>query len=1040
MKRKLQLLLLLLLSFGSAVAQDGITGSVKDESGDVLPGATIFIKGTTNATVSDVNGNFAIKPPKEFPFTLIISLVGYKTQDVEIYELPEEPVDVSLKIDNLLDEVVVIGYGEQKRRDITGSVASVPLELKTQPVSSAERLLQGSIAGVTVTQTSGQPGGGVSVQIRGNNSITAASDPLYVIDGFPINNDPSITDAGVTDGPKINPMSSISPSDIESIDVLKDASATAIYGSRGANGVIIVTTKKGTKGGGSSVHYDGYYGVQNVIRTIPLLNGAQWWQMRKDAFLNTPNGKAAALPAPGAFNYDTAGVGTDWQKAALQQAPIQSHSIAFMSGGDKTSVAFSGNYFSQDGVLQNTGFKRYAARINVEHEFSDKFKVTSYITGSQTNAKVAPQAIVPNLLFTSPAIPIYDTLGNFVRNTSTDSPLQNPINSLLNQTNETRTTRFLANISGDYKIIEGLSLKVLVGTDIIFNKQNRYLPNTTYEGNPSGGVGTGGIATVGSTNTSSWLNENTLNYTKNINNRHNISALVGFTAQASNTKGFAASGSTFAFDQLTYNALQNGTGLRTPSSSASAWQLASYLGRVNYILDEKYLVTVTFRADGSSRFGADNKWGYFPSAALGWNINKESFLQDVRAVSILKLRLSAGQTGNQGITPYSSISQIAPFRYNFSNTTLQGYAPISANNPNLKWERTFQTNVGVDLGLFNNRINFTADYYYKKTSDLLLNAAVPGTSGLSYYDANNNPSQSSTIYQNIGAVENQGIELALNTQTVASDQFTWNTILIYSKNTNKILSLGPGVQQLVPQISQPSVLQVGAPVGSFLVYKTDGVIKADEAGANALTPQADKTAGGQKYKDISGPDGVPDGVITQTYDRVVIKNQPGVNIGFTNTFNYRTPMGNFDFTIFFQSNLGGKLYNNNRATLELGTGFFNGSSTMLNRYSDSNTNTDVKEAYQDPAVTISDRFIEDASYLRLKNVTLGYSLPKAWISKLHIQSFRVYASAQNIVTWTNYTGFDPEASFSGQALVNRGIDNGVYPNYKTVLGGISLGF
>jgi TonB-linked SusC/RagA family outer membrane protein len=1027
-----------LLSINFAFAVEIVKGVIKDETGLPLPGSTVLIKGTNSYAAADVNGEFQIGAPKQFPFTLIISSVGYQTQEVEVYELSEEVIEVSLKNDNLLEEIVVVGYGEVKRKDLTGSVASVPTELKLQPVSSPERLLQGATAGVVVTQTSGQPGGGASVQIRGNNSITAASDPLYVIDGFPINNDYSITDAGVTDGPKLSPLSTINPADIESIDVLKDASSAAIYGSRGANGVIIITTKKG-KRGESSITYNGYYGVQSVIRKLPVLNAREWWELRKDAFKNTPNGKAATLPASGSFKYDTIGAGTDWQDAAFTQAPIENHSLSLSTGTDNTGLGFSGNYFKQDGILRNTGFKRYSARVVIDHDINDKFSVSSFVNGSQTIGKVAPNAIVTNLLLTSPAIPIYDTLGNFVRNTSTDSPLQNPINSLLSQLNETRTTRFLAGLSGEYKIVDGLIFKVLLGTDLVFNKQNRYLPNTTYEGNPSGGIGTGGIATIGSVATTNWLNENTLSYSKIVNDKHNINAVIGFTAQSSDTRAFTASASTFAFDDLSYNALENGTGARAPTSDSYVWRLASFLGRVNYVYNDKYLVTVTLRADGSSRFGSGNKWGYFPSAAIGWNVHEEAFIKDIEQISSLKFRVSVGYTGNQGIDPYSSISRVSPLRYNFSNTTTQGYAPVTVNNRNLGWEQTLQPNYGVDLGLFNSRVNLSFDYYYKKTYDLLLNAPVPASAGLGYYDPITNPSQQATVYQNIGEVENKGIEVALNTVNYSNNAVKWNSILVFSKNINKILSLG-GVDQIIPNINQPSVLQVGAPVGSFYVYKTDGLIKAEEAGAAALTPQANKTEGGQKYKDISGPGGRPDGVITQAYDRVLIKNQPGINIGFTNTFSYAATFGTLDLTVFVQSTLGGKLYNNNRATLELGTGFYNGSKAMLSRYSSANTNTTVKEAYQDPAVTVSDRFIEDASYVRLKNISLGYSLPKSWVSKIRAQNIRIYGSAQNLYTWTDYTGYDPEASREGQALINRGIDNGVYPNYKTVLAGVTVTF
>ena len=1012
-----------------------IKGKVVDDlAGEAMIGANVHIKGTSIGTATDVDGSFELKTTQAPPFTIVVGTSGYLDKEIEFYE-ETDPIEIRLRISKTLEEVVVVGYGEQKRRDITGSVSSIPTELKTQPVGSVERLLQGAVAGAVVTQTSGQPGGGVSVQIRGSNSITAGSDPLYVIDGFPINNDIEITDAGVTDrnGIRLNPLSTISTSDIESIDVLKDASATAIYGSRGANGVVIVTTKKGLKNK-SSINYDAYYGVQNVVRKIPVLTGAEWWQLRKEATLNTPGGKAPTLPVPTGFDYDTTGAGTDWQGAAFRQAPIQSHTLSFLSGTDKTRVALSGNYFNQEGVLLNTGFKRFSGRLNLDHELSQRFKLSSYLTASNSHIDVAPQAVVFNLLMTSPAIPVYDNAGNFVKNTSTDSPLQNPINSLLNQTNESKTFRFLGNVAGEYKIIDGLTAKVLVGSDVVFNKQNRYLPNSTYEGNNTGGIGTGGIATIGSVFTTNWLNENTLNFSRIINKKHSINAVAGFTAQASDSKYYIASAGVFAFDELTYNALQNGTGARAPSSNSIQWQLASYLGRVNYVLNEKYLFTATFRTDGSSRFGANHKWGFFPSAAVGWNVNRENFLKDFRVLSDLKLRASAGNTGNQSIPPYSSLSQIAPYRYSFSNTTVQGYAPLNAANPNLTWEKTFQLDFGVDFGLLDNRIHLTADYYDKKTTDLLLSATVPGTSGWSFYDPTTNISLASTVYQNLGAVQNRGVELALNTRNFESKKFSWNTTFIFSKNANKILDLG-GPERIIPDTRLPSVLQVGAPVGSFYVYQTDGLIQPGEQGPNALTPQANKTVGGQKYKDIDG-----DGKITQAGDRVLIKNQPGVNFGFTNTFSYKSPVGTFDLTAFFQSTLGAKLYNNNRAWLELGTGFYNGSKDMLDRYSASNTDTDVKEAYQDPAITLSDRYIEDASYVRLKNLTLGFTLPESWTSKARFKTVRIYGSLQNYATWTKYKGYDPEANVNGQSLIYRGLDNGVYPNAKTALLGVNLTF
>ncbi|MET3125802.1 TonB-linked SusC/RagA family outer membrane protein [Arcicella rosea] len=1013
----LKLIFMLVLAFVSLKTNaQQLTGKIIDSrTKEPIIGAAIAIKGTSTGVTTDVNGKFTLKTSQKPPFTILATFVGYKKKEIEIVEFENLSISLIESKGQRLDEVIVVGYGTQKRSDITGSIASVPLEIKAQPVASVERLLQGSVAGAIVTQTSGQPGGGVSVQIRGNNSITAGSDPLYVIDGFPINNDYSLNDAGVTNGSKINPLSTINTADIESIDVLKDASATAIYGSRGANGVVIVTTKNGTKGK-SSINYDAYYGVQEVIRTLPVLNAKEWWALRKDAAKNS--GKTTSLPSVTGYSLDTSGVGTDWQAAAFRKAAIQSHSLSILSGSDKTRLSISGNYFKQDGILQNTDFIRYSGRFGLDHDYSKNFKITSNISVSNIKSQVAPAAIVANLLLTPPALPVYKDDGTFVVNSPFESGLQNPINSLYNQLNETITNRILGNVAGEYTLADGLKAKVLFGIDIVDNKQNRYLPSSTAEG-----LALSGNAIVGTVFTSNWLNENTLSYDKELDAKNKINAVVGFTAQQSKAKGTVAEAAGFATDAFSYNNLGTGITARTPSSLASAWSLASYLGRVNYVHDDKYLLTLTLRADGSSRFGDGNKWGYFPSAAFGWNVSNEKFFQDIKNVSSLKLRLSAGSTGNQNIPSYQSLSQLSYFRYNFSNTTVSGYAPNSVPNPNLGWEKTFQIDGGIDVGLFNNRITLVADYYYKKTTDLLLTRTVPGTSGLSdFYNG-----QASVIYQNIGAVANQGFELYVNSHNIDSD-LKWNTTLVYSNNSNKILDLGAGVDQIIPSISSPSIAKVGYPLGSFIVYQTDGIIQSGDA---ALTPQANKSPGGQKYKDING-----DGVITQAGDRVVISNQPAFTAGLTNTFNYK----GFDLAVFFQASIGGKIYNANRANLELGTGYVNASTVLLDRWTTTNTNTDVKAAYQDPAITISDRFIEDATYYRLKNVSLGYTIPSKIVKKANIKSLRIYVSAQNALTWTNYSGYDPEVSLNGQSLINKGIDQGVYPNNKSYQLGLSLSF
>lgn len=978
-----------------------------------MPGVNIVSQKANIYTITDLDGKYEIEI-KEFPVSLTFSFVGLKSEEVRLEQLPSGPLELVLKNANALSELVVVGYGQQRRSDITGSVASVPLEVRSQPVSSAERLLQGSVPGVVVTQTSGQPGGGASVQIRGNNSINAGSEPLYVIDGFPINNEYGVNDAGVTNGPKISPLSTINTSDIESIEVLKDASATAIYGSRGANGVVIITTKNGSKDK-SSISYDGFYGVQSVIRTLPLLNARQWWELRKEAAANT--GRTASIPTTIGYALDTTGVGTDWQDAAFKDAAIQSHSLSFLSGNDRTRIALSGNYYKQDGVLRNTDFRRYSGRLNIDHTLRKNLRIGANITASNSRANVAPDNIVANLLLTPPALPIYLEDGSFLVNSPFESSLANPINSLFNQLNETKTNRFLGSTSIEYTILEGLKARVLLGVDIVDNKQNRYLPQSTSEG-----LNLQGLATVGSQFTSNWLNENTLSYDKELG-KSRLSVVGGFTAQESKTEGAVAAAAGFASDAFTYNNLALGITNRTPGSSEESWSLASYLGRVNYVFDDRYLFTATLRADGSSKFGAGNKWGYFPSAAIGWNVSSEKFFSRFQKINQLKLRLSAGSTGNQNIPVYRSLSRLGYFRYNFSNSTVSGYAPTTVPNPLLSWEKTFQLDFGVDVGILNNRISITADYYYKKTTDLLLDRIVPGTSGLAELGGG----QTASVYQNLGAVSNQGVELYINSRNLV-DKLKWNTIFIFGQNTNKILSLGEDVDNIIPVISNPSILKVGYPVGSFIVYQTDGVI---QEGDTPLTPQQNKGVGGQKYKDING-----DGQITQADDRVLIANQPGVTLGLTNTFSY----AGFDLTAFFQGAFGSKLYNTNRAQLELGTGYTNSSTELLNRWTPTNRNTDVKAPYLDPAITISDRFIEDASYIRLKNLSLGYTLPSSVLNRLQINTLRVYVQAQNPVTWTDYTGFDPEASRNEQNLINKGIDNSVYPNNKSWQVGVSLSF
>jgi TonB-linked SusC/RagA family outer membrane protein len=600
-------------------------------------------------------------------------------------------------------------------------------------------------------------------------------------------------------------------------------------------------------------------------------------------------------------------------------------------------------------------------------------------------------------------------------------------------------------MSADYKIVDGLVAKVLFGANITDNKQNMYLPASVQEGAPYGGIGQ-----VGSFFTVNWLNENTLSYNKKIGKVHSIGAVVGYTQQESVTTSAIAGASGFPSDATTYNALQNGTQqsvvvsgyASSPASGQSKWVLESFLARVNYGYKDKYLLTLTTRADGSSKFSAGHKWGTFPSAAVAWNASNEDFVKQFKAISLLKFRFSAGITGNQQIPPYQSLAQMTYERYNFGNTTVAGFAPTNIYNPNLTWEKTTQYNFGVDLGLFNNRISVVADIYLKKTRDLLLNLTIPSQTGVLNYTSTVLQDQA---YENAGSMENKGFELALLTQNIVGKKFKWNTTLVYSENRNKITSLASGLNQLVPNTALPSVAAVGYSAGSFLVYQTDGLVAAGtslkDASAVTINAPADpnnKTlalAGQQKYKDIDG-----DGKITAN-DRIVINNQPKFIAGLTNTFSYASKFGTVDLTIFFQTVYGNKIFNQNASVLGVGTGYQNASGNYLEYYTAGRTNTDIAAPFPNPApTTSSSRYIEDGSYVRLKNLTLGYSLPTTLLEKARIKSIRIYVSAQNLVTWTKYTGFDPEVSSNDQSGINMGVDLGSYPNIKTVLGGLQLSF
>jgi len=996
-----------------------LKGKILEESSNIsVIGATIKVKGQKTGTTSDTEGNFSLKV-KSLPVTLYVSTVGFKNQEIDVYEA--EPITISLADDqNRLSNVVVVGYGTQKREDLTGSVASVQVsQLKEAAPTSFVDALQGLASGVQVTSTSGAPGATSIVRIRGGNSITGGNDPLYVIDGFPIYNDNSSVDAGALFGAAAitagttngnNPLSSINPGDIESIEVLKDASATAIYGSRGANGVIIVTTKKGSKGA-AKVTYDGSYGFQTVSHKIDLLNAQQFAVYRNDALGTT------------AFTQDQingfAKNSTDWQAEAFRTAPIQNHQLSISGGNDKTQYSASLGYLDQDGVVIDTDFKRYTGRVALNTKLSKNFNFGINLNQSYSTSDAASTTTILNVLEMPSTVPVYSSPGVY----SYQNPYStngNPVAYLNNSTNQNIIQRTLGSAFGEYDILPGLKAKVLVGIDLLDNNQYSYIPQTLYEGSS-----TLGDAAVGSKFTTNWLNENTLSYSKTINGSHNIDLLGGFTQQHSETIGSLINAYGFTNDDLQYYNLSSATS-RTVTSSYTAWTLQSFLGRLNYNYQHKYFLTGSIRADGSSRLGANNRWGYFPSGSIGWQADKEAFLKNVAEkikLSNTKIRLSYGRTGNSEIPAYQSLTLLSSSVYpNGSGTTNTGFSPTQIGNPDLKWETTNQYDGGIDIGFFNQRIKFTADLYYKRTSDLLISTYVPFTSGYA------------SSLQNIGEVENKGFELALNTENVKGE-FNWTTNATFSVNRNKVLSLGNGVSQILvgggTQVG--SVIKVGQPLGVFYGLKTDGLYtNASQIPATSILGTSTKV-GDVKYVDVNG-----DGKLTTAGDQTVIGSpQPKFIFGFTNTFNYH----NFDLLILIQGSYGNQIYSYILRQLQTPNGTINSIAGFANHYTSTNTTAE----YERPNTSInnstnSDLYVYDGSYARIKTITLGYSIPKRILSKIKVDNIRFYVSGQNLFTLSKYPGFDPDVNSYSQDATRQGVDLGAYPSAKSIVGGVNVTF
>ncbi|GAA4462227.1 TonB-dependent receptor [Nibrella saemangeumensis] len=1019
-----------------------VRGRVTDaEKGEGLPGVSIAVKGLSRGTTTDANGNYQISVPNENS-VLVFSFIGYERREMRVGN--QTTISLSLtQSDQTLNEVVVVGYGTQKKRDITGAVASVSSqEIKAVPVMGADQALQGRVSGVQVVQTSGAPGGAVQVRIRGVNSTAGggANQPLYVIDGIPLTwnegaNSLSVGNEGSTGGAGSNnssPLASINPNDIESIEVLKDASATAIYGSRAANGVVLITTKAG-KAGKTQINFDAYYGVQSLRKKIPVTNATERasyiFEHRRNA--GTRGNEVFDIWAVNPYLLQTA---TDWQDAVFREAPMQNYSLSGSGGTERIQFLASADYFNQQGIVINTYSKRYSTRLNLDVKATERLKfgtrtALSYQQGNNMDNDEFFQGQLNYLTGASPLAPVYDSNGQFAGrpNSVINSNLfvDGNGNTVANLTERKRTyDRFRINSSvyGELEILKGLKFKSLFGVDYLFNDLTSFNPvwQRGIDAN------TNQTIFVSQPKTYNWLADQLLTYDRSFG-AHTLNVVAGFSAQQFTQKfmGAAAQGSpSRALDQLSNMPTPTSVfGGETPSA------LVSQFVRANYSFQDKYLFTGTVRRDGSSRFGANYKYGIFPSFSVGWRISEEPFLKNSALISDLKLRASYGSTGNQNIGDFLYSAVMGGSNAVFGNTIVTGVAPSRFENPNIQWERNNQTDIGLDISLLQGRINLTMDYYDKLTSGLLGPAPLSVISGVG-----------NAYTTNIGKIRNSGFEFAANATVINSGDFRWNLDFNIATNKNEVVSLGT-----LPFINGASVwrvngyinrTEVGHPIGGFYVVKEQGQYQTWEQAAGAPVIRI----GSQPY--FTPGDFIP---VDQNGDKVIDDNDrvwygspfPDFFGGISNTFSYKgltlNLVGNYQH--------GNLLWNQPRLqaeTFEANTW----RSVYENRWKpwEPGVQTSVPIPRNNNPLIPSNRYLDDASFFRFRTITLGYELPRNLIQKVLLTRARVFVQGNNLLTFTKYPGWDPEVNSFGSNVTTNGLDVGAYPIAKSITVGINLGF
>ena len=959
-----------------------ISGTVSSaDEGTGLPGVNVLIKGTSQGTATDAEGNFTLSASAND--VLVFSFIGYQTVEEVVGNRTVINVQLNLDIQSL-QEIVVVGYGETTERDLTTAVVSLDEDvIQDKPFVTVEQAILGKAAGVQVIQPSGRPGAGISLRIRGATSVTGGNEPLYVVDGVPVLN---------TEG--------INPADVASIDILKDAASSSIYGARAANGVVLITTKRGTKAK-PSFSFSSYVGLESVVNTLPVLNSEQYMDYLNTARLNAG---LSTLEDPSNFQFNT-----DWQRELYDPATIQNYQLSFSGGSEEGTFFVSAGYQNQEGIIAPSAFDRYSIRFNQDRSVLKNLKIGNSIALSRTdfntindNERVNSGGVVLSALTTPPIVAVQNEDGTFPMN-----PFQaweNPIALVRGEDQSSFTNKVLANLYAEYQLPLGITFKSSFGLDYYNSKFDRFIdPFTTGNGRAQQGE-----ASNETFNELIWLLENTLHYNKDLGGGHNIDVLLGASSQRSRwestsllARGFANAG------------IPTAAGASEPvqvNAQVAEWSIVSYFLRASYNYKGKYLVSASMRSDGSSRFGSGNKYGYFPSTSLAWNISDEDFLSDQSWLYNLKLRYSFGLTGNQEIGNYNAFGTYASgSNYPFGDEIFPGANPSQVDNQDLKWETTTQHNLGLDFTLWDGRLGAKVDAYYKNTSDMLLFNPLPTTTGFE------------GSLQNIGSLENKGLEFGVDAQPVQSDWLGWNINANISFNRVEVQEIGPDpiFGGFVNDQDNVAIVLEGEPIGNFYGWVAQGI---DPETGNVIFLDRDDN-----------------GVINDD-DRQIIGNAlPDFIWGVTNTLTYR----GLELTVFLQGVQGQDIYNATRFEMEAMSSFKNQSTTTLDRWTPENRDGSLPIAvFGDPNDNdrASSRWVEDGSFIKIRELTLAYNLPTAVMEKLRMQQAKVYVQGRNFFTHTDYSGYDPEVSRDGRSTIAPNIDYGTFPQVQSFLLGLNVSF